>query len=207
MRDVEIHCRSLKSPYPSGLLSHDEIARAARFRFETHRNAFIACRSILREILAGYLRSDPRSIEFTYNQYGKPLLPNLFFNLSHSADTAVLAVSRSREVGIDIERIDPNFAAGQIPEHFFSAGEVAALRALPPNEQTDAFFRCWTQKEAYVKAVGLGLSISLASFEVTLAPGHPARFLRGGDGWEIEFLTPCRGYVAALVAKKDVPQD
>jgi 4'-phosphopantetheinyl transferase len=206
VRDVEIHWRSLKSPYPSGLLSEDEIESANRFRFEMHRNAFVACRSILREILAGYMATDARSIKFACNRYGKPFVSNPFFNVSHSGDVAVFAFSRYREVGIDVERIDPNFRVDQLPEYFLSVAEVAALRALPANLQTEAFFRCWTRKEAYVKAVGLGLSIPLASFEVTLEPNGPARFLRGGEGWEIESFTPCLGYVGALVGKNQAEE-
>ncbi|SRR5579883_299816 len=201
VRDVDIHTCSLDTPGSLELLSLDERARAAGFRFDHHRNRYIACRSMLRVILAGYLETDPRGIEFAYNPNGKPFVPGLFFNVSHSAGFALYAVSRTREVGVDIERIDPKFAAGQIPERFFSPLEVRTLRALPEHLQLEAFFRCWTRKEAFVKAVGLGLSMPLASFDVTLAPGEPARFLRGGDGWELESLDPVSGYAAAVAAK------
>jgi 4'-phosphopantetheinyl transferase len=114
---------------------------------------------------------------------------------------AVYAVSRTREVGIDIEQINAQFAHDQIPERFFSAAEVAALRALPESLQIEAFFQIWTRKEAYVKARGLGLSLPLDSFDVSL--GEPARFLRGTGGWSIESIEPAPGYAAALVAQGD----
>ncbi len=201
MRDVDIHLRHLDRPYAAALLSADEHARAARFRFDIHRTRYSAARAALREILAEYLSVPARSIEFSFNPYGKPFVEGLHFNLSHSADLAVYAVSRTREVGIDVERLDTQFAAEQIPERFFTETEVASLRALPEHLQLEAFFNCWTRKEAYVKARGLGLSLPLSSFDVTLAPGEPAGFLRGADGWEIEAFSPVPGYVSAVVAK------
>ena len=200
VREVDIHTRNLDLPSDASILSSDERDRAARFRFDRHRNHYIAARSALRQILAEYLGIAPQSIEFTVNEYGKPQLDGPHFNVSHSAGLAVYAVSRTRQVGIDVERVDPQFAAGQIPEHFFSPVEVASLRALPEHLQLQAFFNCWTRKEAYVKARGLGLSLPLASFDVTLDPGEPARFLRGADGWEIEAFSPAAGYAAAVVA-------
>ncbi len=205
MREVDLFCRSLAGSRSSDLLSPDELARAARFRFEKHRNRFIACRSALREILGEYLDTDPRAIEFAYNPHGKPAVTGVHFgvhfNVSHSGELAVIAVSRTRELGVDVERIDPRFAGEQIPERFFSAAEIAALRSLPEHLQIEAFFLCWTRKEAYVKARGVGLSLELSSFDVTLAPGEPAAFLRGADGWEIEAFTPAPGFAAAVVAK------
>jgi 4'-phosphopantetheinyl transferase len=112
----------------------------------------------------------------------------------------LFAISRTREVGVDIERINPAFAGEQIPEQYFSPAEVKILRSLPKERQTEAFFNCWTRKEAYVKARGLGLSLELHSFEVSLAPGEPAAFLRGVEGWSIEALEPAPGFAAAVVA-------
>src|SRR5262249_50093841 len=151
----------------------------------------------LRKILSDYLNTGPEKITFTYNQYGKPATNGIHFNLSHSADLAILAVSRTRELGVDLEKITP--IDDRIAEHFFSPNEVAALRALPEDGQQEAFFAVWTRKEAYVKAHGQGLSIPLSSFDVSL--DHPARFLRGVDGWSIESFEPAPGYVAALVAE------
>jgi 4'-phosphopantetheinyl transferase len=206
MTGVDIYTHDLDAPAAGvGTLSPEELARACRFRFERHRRRFINCRAKLREILATYLDRDPAFIEFEYNQFGKPsvaaLNARLYFNVSHAEGVAMFAVSQSREIGIDVERIDSTFADEQIPERFFSSREVEILRALPKAHQVDAFFNCWTRKEAYIKARGLGLSLSLASFDVTLTPGEPAAFLRGAGDWSIETIDAPMGYVAAVVAE------
>jgi 4'-phosphopantetheinyl transferase len=184
-------------------LSAEERERAARFHFPLHRRHFIACRGTLREILSGYLEIGPEQIQFSYNAYGKPAAEALDvrFNVSHSGGWALLAVTGGREVGIDIERIDARVAQDQIPERFFSAWEVAQLRALPSAQQTDAFFRCWTRKEAYIKARGLGLSLALDSFDVTLAPGEPAALLRGAGNYTLQELPAPQGFAAAIAAE------
>ncbi len=199
VRDLDIIVRELAGPIPTDLLSSDERDRASRFHFSRDRDHFIACRSILRIILSEYLKISPPMIEFSYSAHGKPATHGLHFNVSHSDGLAAFAVSRTREVGIDIERINPEIVAGQIAEQFFSPGEVFALRALPEDRQVNAFFRCWTRKEAYAKACGLGLTLSLAEFEVNL--DDPAKFLRGGKGWEIESFLPAPGYIGAVVAR------
>jgi 4'-phosphopantetheinyl transferase len=123
------------------------------------------------------------------------------FNVSHSGGWALLAVTRGSEVGIDIERVDSRFAADQIPERFFSPGEVARLRGLPADQQTAAFFRCWTRKEAYIKARGLGLALPLDSFDVSLGPDDPPELLRGADGWCVQDFDAPPGFAAAVVAE------
>jgi 4'-phosphopantetheinyl transferase len=185
-----------------GFLSADERERAARFRFDRDRNRFIVCRGSLRELLAARLRIAPSSVRFVYGGHGKPAIedPEIRFNVSHSHGMAMIAVTRGREVGCDIEWIDPSFAGEKIPEHFFSPYEVATLRALPVAGQCEAFFRCWTRKEAYIKACGLGVSLALDSFDVTLAPDQPAALLRGADGWSfLEIDAPPADYAAAVV--------
>jgi|SRR5271170_1875167 len=205
MTGVDVYCYSLEvdAARRSALekfLTLDERNRAARFHFEEHRRYFIAARGMLRELLGRYLAVDATAIEFSYNPHGKPAVDGLYFNLSHSDNMALFAISRTREVGVDIERINPSFAGEQIPEQYFSPAEVKILRSLPKERQTEAFFNCWTRKEAYVKARGLGLSLELHSFEVSLAPGEPAAFLRGVEGWSIEALEPAPGFAAAVVA-------
>jgi 4'-phosphopantetheinyl transferase len=204
MTGVDLYCHSLEVDparlnHLSELLAPDERARAARFHFDQHRRRFIAARGMLRELLGKYLAIDPAAVEFSYNAFGKPAVDGVYFNLSHSDRLALYAVSCTREVGVDIERIDPAFADEQIPEQFFSPAEVQILRSLPKELQTEAFFNCWTRKEAYVKARGLGLSLELHSFDVTLAPGEPAAFLRGGENWSIEALECATGFAAAVV--------
>ena len=185
------------------ILSPEELDRARRFRFAEHRRQSIACRGLIREILGSYLDQEPASICFSYNRYGKPYVESsdVFFNVSHSGAWAMLSISIGVETGIDIEHVDPRFAHEQVPERFFSPAEVAKLRALPSSQQTAAFFRCWTRKEAYIKARGMGLSLPLDSFDVTLGPGDPAAFLRGAGDWSIQDLPAPAGYAAAIVAE------
>jgi 4'-phosphopantetheinyl transferase len=184
-------------------LSAEERERAARFHFPLHRRHFIACRGILREILGGFLEVAPAEVRFSYNAYGKPSVEDsrIRFNVSHSGGWAMFAVTGTREVGIDIEHINARTAIELIPERFFSAWEAAQLRALPAAQQTDAFFRCWTRKEAYIKARGLGLSLPLDSFDVSLAPGEPAALLRGAGNYSVRELPAPVGFAAAVVAE------
>jgi 4'-phosphopantetheinyl transferase len=184
-------------------LSDDELQRAGRFRFQRDRQRYILRRGRLRQLLSQYLGGAPAALVFDQNSFGKPSLrgSELRFNISHSHGLALFAVADGIEIGCDIERHDPQFAAEQIPERFFAADEVRTLRALPPARQTDAFFRCWTRKEAYIKARGRGLSIPLDSFEVSLAPDGPAALLRGCDGWTVQSFEPVSGYEAAVVAQ------
>jgi 4'-phosphopantetheinyl transferase len=183
------------------LLSADEQERAARFRFEIHRNRYTVARGMLREVLGSQLGVAPEALMFTYGSHGKPSLvdSDLQFNVSHSHDAGMIAVARGREVGCDIERIEPKFADDQIPERFFSPNEVAALRLLPKADQHRAFFRIWTRKEAFIKACGLGMSLPLDSFDVTL--GDEALLLHGADGWSVRAVEAPRGYEAAVVAR------
>jgi 4'-phosphopantetheinyl transferase len=175
----------------------------------------MAGRGALRHILAGYLGCAPAEIGFSYTAYGKPFLRNeekhgLRFNLSHSEDQALLAVTRGRVVGVDIEQIRPDFATEEIAKRFFSEREWKELRGLPAAERTTAFFRCWTRKEAFIKAVGEGLSFPLDAFAVSLAPGEPAalRWLRtdkdGARRWRLEDIAAPAGFLAALAVEGEV---
>jgi len=203
MRDVDIFSVELDAPRDGAqrIVSRDELARASRFVFERDRRRYLNGRAALREILAGYVGRAPERIEFRVNSYGKPSTGRVFFNVSHSHELAMIAVSRTREVGIDVERIDEKFMRENIAERFFSPGEVSGLLSVTLRERSGAFFNCWTRKEAYVKARGVGLSLALSSFEVSLAPGEPARFLRGAGDWSIEALETKSGYAAAVVAQ------
>ncbi len=192
-------------------LSADEIARAERFVRQRDSEHFIAARGALRSVLAGYLGVRPDEVAFGYGERGKPTLAEQFadreirFNLSHSHGLALLAVTRGREVGIDVEFIERKLEHEQIATRFFSASECEELLALPPAQRSEGFFRCWTRKEAYIKALGEGLSHPLADFDVTLTPGVPARLLgtrrdpAAVARWEMLDLTPRPGYAGALV--------
>jgi len=181
------------------LLSPAELGRANRFHFAKDRQAYIAAHGALRTILATYLGCRPAEIDFAAGANGKPSVAGIQFNLSHSADLGVVAVTQGREVGVDVEYVDPQRANLDVARRFFSPSEVAVLQALQPEQQTAAFFNCWTRKEAYLKGIGLGLSVPLDSFDVSLAPGEPARLLRGADArWSLHAFTPAPSYVGAL---------
>lgn len=191
------------------ILNVEETARADRFLMAVDRDRFIAGRAILRDLLAGYLDQRPEAIRFAYNEWGKPALAPEFvtldvrFNLSHSQGLAMYAFVLERDVGVDIEMIRAEVANERVAENYFSPWEVQTLRALPREHQAEAFFNCWTRKEAYVKARGQGLSIDLKSFDVSLVPGEEAKILRGDDrlSWSMVSFNPERECVAALATQ------
>ncbi|HEY2988587.1 MAG TPA: 4'-phosphopantetheinyl transferase superfamily protein [Candidatus Binatia bacterium] len=163
----------------SRLLSVDERERAQRFHFDRDRNNFITARAFLRILMGRYLRTEPSEVKFDYGSNGKPFLATaestaVRFNLSHSKDLALYAVADGREIGIDVECISERVEVDSIAERFFSPPEVAAFRALPGELKRQAFFACWTRKEAYIKARGEGLSMPLDQFSVSLSPGEAA---------------------------------
>jgi 4'-phosphopantetheinyl transferase len=188
-------------------LSPDERERASKFHFAEDQQRFIASRGILRDVLARYLGRSPSALHFSYGPFGKPSLAdncasNLRFNLSHSGNLALYAVTRNREIGVDVERIDSSFVDCGIEEKFFSRNEVAELRSLDASERLRAFFNCWTRKEAYVKACGGGLQISLQSFDVSLAPREAVAFLNKGEsGWSLQALPLGRDHAAAVAVE------
>jgi 4'-phosphopantetheinyl transferase len=157
-------------------LSSDERQRAARFHFQADRERFISAHGCLRDILGRYLHCEPPLLDFSTDSYGKPALRahNLEFNLSHSGDFVLVAVTQNRKVGVDVERIRQGISSHVIAQQYFSKSEVAELQALPMEHRVSAFFICWTRKEAYIKAQGLGLSLPLESFDVSLTPNKPA---------------------------------
>lgn len=195
------------------ILSEEECGRAQRFRFQKDQRQFIVARSLLRIILGRYLSKNPASLGFHYGAQGKPSLPDergaphsLRFNLAHSEALILYAVSWQQEVGIDVEYIRPETSDETIAEQFFSPAEVAKLRALPSALQSQAFFNCWTRKEAYLKARGEGLSLPLDSFEVSLDAQAPVSLKvyhapREGERWQLYHLAPQLQYVGAVAAE------
>jgi 4'-phosphopantetheinyl transferase len=187
-------------------LSDEEKARADRFHFANDRKRFVVARGLLRELLGAYLHQSPASLAFSYGQHGKPalsggnLLSGICFNLSHSANLVVYAIARERNLGIDVEHIRPESAGDDIAKRYFSAREVNDLQTLPPEKKVEGFFNCWTRKEAYLKATGMGLRISLDSFAVNLLPVQPVEFVSGVEAkWHLAAYRPAESYVAAVV--------
>jgi 4'-phosphopantetheinyl transferase len=189
-------------------LNPDEVARAGRFRFDRHRDAFIVARGFLRSVLARYLQVTPAAVAFVYGEKGKPALAAptpLHFNLSHAGEMALLAVTYGREAGIDIEQIRPLDDAAQIAARFFAPNEYATWQTVPAEQQSVAFFNCWTRKEAFIKALGDGLSYPLDGFEVSLLPGEKAQLRRvtadptAVDRWSMMAIEAGDGYAAAVV--------
>jgi 4'-phosphopantetheinyl transferase len=193
-----------------GLLSAKEKERALRFRFEKDRREFVMARGALRMLLGGYLRRPPRQVIFSENEYGKPALVNgkrIVFNVSHSHGLILLAFAKNCAVGIDVERIE-ELDFGSMAERFFAKREVETLFSLPEEEQLQAFYLCWTRKEALVKAVGDGLSYPLDHFVVSNVPDELAQILEIEEGdalWRLWDVSNLPVYAAALVCDRDEP--
>ena len=188
-------------------LSPDERERAQRFRLSRHQRRFTAARGILRHILARYLRTPPRDIRFQSGPFGKPLLSPpvgqpLHFNVTHSQQWALYAVSRNFEVGIDLEGDRDSLDYTGLAERICSTAELTTFRKLPQAEQRAAFFRCWTRKEAFVKAIGKGFSFPLKHVTVSLTPDEPSRILsvqgQSSDAWSLFDLPLKQGVWGAL---------
>jgi 4'-phosphopantetheinyl transferase len=214
----EIHVWSVQlDPPPAEVerlgrsLAEDEWARAHRFRFEKHRRQYVVGRGALRALLAAYLGTRPEAVRFRYGPRGKPFLESdlesaggLQFNLSNSDEMALVGFVRGPEIGVDIEYLRSMPDCEQISERFFSESERRVLRGIPGRAKEEAFFNCWTRKEAYLKAVGEGLAAPLDSFDVTLAPDDPPRMLTlEGDPdraarWFFHHLVPAEMYVGAI---------
>jgi len=174
-------------------LDAHEKKRAEKFLVPQARERFVAARGILRELLGAYLELDPENVALSYGPQGKPsLLPahnsKISFNVAHSQGMGLFVFASGREVGVDIERLRPDFRGMEIASHFFSEDEIAELKKLPQSLAEQAFFGCWTRKEAYVKAQGEGLSIPLRSFTVGFAESAARGFHGFGRGAEGIFV-------------------
>lgn len=191
------------------LLSSDERERAARFHFERDRQHYCATRAVLRILLGAYLETSPRDLGFQYSDKGKPALAlrhegcGIAFNASHSGDFALLGFTRRSHIGVDIEKIRDDFDTASIARRFFSAREQDELSRLPADQQHQAFFRCWTRKEAFIKALGEGLSHPLNQFDVSLgSSGRVSLTTRPepeeAEHWWLQAVEPGPGYAAAF---------
>ena len=201
------------------LLDPDERSRAERFRFDVHRRRFIVGRGMQRVVLGAYLGCDPAAIRYAYGPKGKPALAGpeprtteaepLYFNLSNSEELAILGLVRGREIGVDVEHLRSLSDLEQLASRFFSSRESGTLLGLPASARVEGFFNCWTRKEAYLKAVGEGITAPLNRFDVTLVPGEPARMLslEGDAGraaaWSFHHLRPAEGYLGAVAIEAE----
>ena len=197
------------------LLTEDERARASGFKVECARSSFIVSRGFLRSILGVALTCAPEDIRFGEGEHGKPFLTGahaqsgIEFNVSHSGDVFIYAVSRGRAVGVDVERKKEGMAVETIARRYFAPEEAhRLLEHAPPEDRLPSFYRCWTRKEAYLKARGTGLTTGLHAFQVTFLPGVPPAMLHteieGEDptDWRVFEVPVPDGYVAALVARR-----
>ena len=176
----EVHCWCAALDVPPetsarlyATLTCEERSRSARFRFERDRQRFIVAHGVLRDLLGRYLQSQPGRIRYVYNAFGKPDLSPEFasritFNLSHSGDLALIAIAADSCVGVDLEHIRAHADCAEVARRFFSDAEVDHLNAVQSHRYAEAFFSCWTKKEAYLKARGEGLAVPLDSFSVPL---------------------------------------
>ena len=193
------------------VLSEEERQRVERFRFQEHRQSFIVSRGILRDLLYRYTGIEPGRIRFKYNLAGKPFLaneeavPEIYFNLSHAGQLVLYAFSWGRQVGIDVECIRPMEEMDLVAERIFSPGEYDRFRKISEEDKLRAFYNCWTRKEAFIKAIGEGLSFPLSQFEVSFVPNDLAELVsvqgsrEKASLWTMHDLKTRDGYAAALV--------
>ena len=214
---IDVYSVRLDEPVTSvpeaAILSPDERARARRFHFEKDRIHFSRCRSVLRELLAGYLAIPADEVRFEYPSSRKPQLTAeqnpraLQFNVSHSANMGLIAIGSEHRLGVDIEKIRADVDTTALAERFFSLRERAGLQALPAHLRVSAFFACWTRKEAFLKATGDGLSFPLADFSVSTHPQHDPRLeeingnVDAGNKWHLADLRPVDGFSAAIAVE------
>jgi 4'-phosphopantetheinyl transferase len=213
---VPLHQNPDRIPELKAILSFEERARADRFHFEKDRRQFIEARAALRQLLSQYLGVAPADLGFSFGPQGKPALApevsntDLRFNLSRRDGLALVAVALGREIGVDVELVRPDLELFEMAEVSFSESELATLKSLPENLRVAGFYNCWTRKEAFIKAIGEGVSFPLKQFDVSLIPGAPAKLLAvridqspsdriaTADSWIVHEVPVPDGYVAAL---------
>jgi len=199
----------------AAILPDYETERASRFYFEEHRRRYKVAHGALRTILGRYLSADPHTLHFDHGPKGKPQLadPNhqhLAFNLSHSGELALVGLTLKPAIGVDVEELRPLRDMLNLAKHTFAPSEYETLNALPSDQHIEGFFNCWTRKEAYIKAIGLGLSQPLDEFHVSLRPAEPARLLWALDQpdaqerWTFDSYTPFPGYLGAVAVEGEI---
>jgi 4'-phosphopantetheinyl transferase len=194
-----------------GKLTADELERADRFRFEIHRTRYVVSRAVLRELLSRYLHVPVQEIRIVANAHGKPELLdrdlNLQFNLTHAGSLAVYVFATGRRVGVDVEEMSRDVGFRELAARFFSLEERAAFDAVREEDVRRTFYECWTRKEAYIKALGLGVTHGLDNFSVAIGPGvkpalvHSQVDEEAPKKWEILSFDPAEGFVGALAVE------
>jgi 4'-phosphopantetheinyl transferase len=192
------------------VLSAEEHARAGKFHFEADRKRHVIGRGMARLLLGHCLGAAAGHLRFEQNEFGKPFLSEDMaprFNISHSGELILVALARRRAIGVDVERMRKDMAQAEIAKRFFSPRECVALASLAPERQCDAFFACWTRKEAYLKARGDGLSLPLDAFDVAFMPGEVPRLIETrhdraeAHRWMFRAIDAGYGCKAALAAE------
>ncbi len=195
-------------------LSDDEQRRADRFIFEQHRRRFALGRMYLRQVLGSYLGIEPASVVFEYSGLGKPRIRGsdagrgLCFNFSNSHERALLGIARNVELGVDIEWLRSIQSMEGMAERFFADAETREILSLPEPQRTESFFCCWTRKEAFLKAIGKGLTFPLRDVVVDVHRRHPVQIQNINDSaqnaaeWSLESLTVEPEYVAAVACRR-----
>jgi 4'-phosphopantetheinyl transferase len=193
------------------LLSATERAKADRYHNPRDRRRYVVGRGRLRTLLGEYLSQPPADVPLTATNLGKPFLGDptsgVRFNVAHSADLALFAFARGREIGVDVEQVQSELNWRELAQRNFALEEFAALTSESATfDRREAFFRCWTRKEAYVKALGLGMQVPLDGFAVTIEPDSAAlRNTRHDPGqkgrWQLHGLSPAAGFAAALAVE------
>lgn len=208
---IDLACDLQRQNELAAVLSSSEAERACRFHFPQDQRRYRVAHGAMRNVLSAYLGCTPQSLNFHYTDRGKPYLPqftDIYFNLSHSHELALLAVTRFGEVGVDIEHHRQLDDLDQLASRCFSDHEYDQLASLEPREDQTAFFDCWTRKEAFIKAVGDGLAYPLDQFTVSILPNEPSRLIcvegdpDEADQWTVLALEPGMDYSAALAIRK-----
>ncbi|TXE05972.1 4'-phosphopantetheinyl transferase superfamily protein [Gelidibacter salicanalis] len=197
----------------ANLLSQEETLKASKFKFKKNRNQLVVSRGALRILSGKYLNKDPKEIGFKYGEFGKPdfdLETPLNFNISHSGTMAILAFVLDHAIGVDIEKIKPDFDVMEIASNFFSDLEIEALNKIPKNKLTEAFYRCWTRKESFIKAKAQGLSFPLDSFSVCINSTIKTEVLETKweeaekNNWSLFTFSPNQDYIGAISVKGQI---
>jgi 4'-phosphopantetheinyl transferase len=210
---VNVQRESVHEHYWRSILSPEEVSKARRFRFGQDRSKYICTRGILRYLIGRIVRHPAKEIDIVYNEFGKPSLlhrqnaEHIEFNVAHSGDLALLAFSKNIRIGIDLEKEQPDIEFLQLAQLILSPYQFTQFVGLPREMQQREFYRCWTLKEAFCKAIGRGMSLPYSSFDLSFLENGPPRLLRldsepdSCGHWTLRDFIVDVGYVGALAVE------